>query len=168
LAAQQQRAQQIATALSVQPIPIISEVVIPEGASKEMADFLTTQADLSNRAAQLHNQQTPNADAVFQQQNAAALQAQQQRAQVMAAQSASVTLPMPPPLQIPPNATPQMAAFLTARDQLMRDQIQLQNQYATATPSAKQAAMQQWQQANAARTQQLQQLAQTLSSTPTN
>jgi hypothetical protein len=172
LAALQQQAQQLAAASAAawagQPMPLISEVEVPEGATPEMANFLATRADLSNRAAQLHNQQTPNAPTVFQQQNGAELQAYQQQAQVIAAQSAPVTMPLPPPLQIPPNATPQMAAFLTARDQIIRSQIQMQNQYANADPATRQAALAQWQQQNAAQLQQLQTLAQNLSTTTTN
>jgi hypothetical protein len=55
-----------------------------------------------------------------------------------------------------------------AQDQLMRNRIQLQNQYLNADPSVRLAIMQQWRQANAARFEQLQQLAQNLSTTITN
>ena len=169
-AAQQQRAKDLATASAsasaTQPLPTISEVQIPPGASQEMIDFLTTQADLSNRAAQLHNQKTPNADAVFQQQNATALQAQQQRAQVIAAQQPFVAVPIPSSAPMPPNATPQMVAFLTLHNQLVQEEAQLRNQYVTATPTAREEAMQQWRQQNASRFQQLQQQAQNISATP--
>jgi hypothetical protein len=50
----------------------------------------------------------------------------------------------------------------------MRAQIQLQNQYVTATPAVRDAALQQWQQQNDALFQQLQQLAQNLSTSTTN
>jgi hypothetical protein len=189
LAAQQQRAQDLATASAAaamgQPMPLISEVEVPEGASQTMGDFLVARAGLMNARAQIHNQVaaqvagqnlTPDQIAQieqtemaqFQQQQQAALQAQQQRAQTLAQESASQPQPMPPPLVIPPDATPQMAAFLTARDQLMRSQIQMQNQYANADPATRQAAMAQWQQQNAAQLQQLQTLAQNLSTSTTN
>jgi hypothetical protein len=92
LAALQLQAQQLAAASAAvwagQAIPLITEIEVPPGATQEMANFLATRADLLNRAAQLHNQQTPNADAVFQQQNGAELQTLQQQAQALAAQSA--------------------------------------------------------------------------------
>lgn len=172
LATLQQLAQQLATASAAasagQPMALISEVEVPEDATPEMASFLTTRADLWNRMAQLHNQQVPDAPLVFRQQNGAEIQSLQQQAQVVAAQAAQVALPMPPPLQIPSNATPQMTSYLTAHDQLMRSQIELQNQYIGSDPAVKQAAMQQWYQQNAANVQQLQQLAQNLSTASSN
>jgi hypothetical protein len=83
---------------------------------------------------------------LFQQQQGANVQLQAQRAQTLANESAQQPLPVPPPLVIPPGSTPQMVAFLTLRDQLMRWQIQLQNQYVTAAPAVRDVALQQWQQ----------------------
>ena len=163
LAAQQQRAQDMAaaslTAWMAHPLSMISEVQIPEGASPEMTDFLTTRADLHNRLAQLHNAQTPNADATFQQQNQAEIQAQTQRAAVIATQATpQAALPVPPPLVIPADATPQVRAYLVLSDQLMRERIALINQYVSSDPVTKNAALLQWQQQNADRFKQLQSL----------
>jgi len=66
---------------------------------------------------------------------------------------------------MPPNASPQMQAYLTARDQLMRADVAFENQHINDDPATKQAALQQWQQQNATQIQQLQQMAQTLSNT---
>lgn len=169
--AQVQRANDMAAvsnaAAAVQPRPMITQVTVPEGASQEMADFLTTQADLQNRRAQLHNAQTPNAAAVFQQQNSVEIAAQQQRAQDLGTQAASQPRPVPPPLVIPANTPPQLAAFLTLRDQLMRERIALWNQNLHATPEARQAALAQWQQQNASRLTQLQTSAVNLSTSST-
>lgn len=179
LANQQQLAQTLAAESAVQPLPVVAQPNIPANASPTLAAFLTTQATLANARAQLHNQLVNALPAevteeqvsamqqqemqLFQQQHATDLQAQQQRAQTLADESASQPLPVPPPLVIPPGSTPQMTAFLTARDQLMRAQITFSNQYVTATPAVRQAAMAQWQQQNAASFQQLQALAQNLS-----
>jgi hypothetical protein len=56
-----------------------------------------------------------------------------------------------------------LQAFLVARNALASARAQLWNQYLTADPSVRQAAIQQWQQQNAAQIQQLSQLAQALS-----
>ncbi len=171
-AAQLQRANDMAAASAAawaaHKIPIISEVTVPEGATQEMSDFLATRADLQNRMAQLHNAQVPHANAVFQQQNSAEIQAQAQRAQVIAAQTEIVARPAPPPLKVPPGATPQMQAFLTLRDQLMRASIAVRNQNISADTATRQAAMAQWRKQNAAQLQQMQTLATNLSSTATN
>jgi hypothetical protein len=147
--------------------------------SGTLGDFLTAQTSLANAYAQIHNQllqalpsevtqeqvnamQQQEAQ-TFQQQNAADLQLQAQRAQTLAAESASQPLPVPGPPVIPPGASPQLQAFLTARNALAANQAQLWNQYLTADPATRDAAMQQWQQQNAGSLLQLRQLAQELS-----
>jgi hypothetical protein len=169
-----QQTQALAAATPSQPLPTTTDVQIPDGATQQMSDFLTTRADLANRYAQLYNQQlqagsgnsaTANVTTLFQQQNAAEIQAQQQRVQVIAAQAAQQPLTMPPPLSLPPNVSPGLAAFLKARDQLKRDRIALSNQYLTATPAVRAAALQQWDQQNVSR---MQQLAQNLSNNTAN
>jgi hypothetical protein len=183
--AQQQRLDAIGVASAMRQMPV-SDPVIPANASQTLKDFLTTQATLANARAQIHNQivqqitasgQSPTLVQIsqmeqqqlqlFQQQHAADLQLQVQRAQALANASAQTVMPVPGPTVIPPNATPQLVAYLTARDQLARDQIQLRNQYVNADPATQQAAMQQWQQQNAIRFQQLQQQAQNLSQSST-
>lgn len=159
LQAQQQRAQALA-ASSAQPMPLIQQVVIPADATPEMEEFLTNRATLANNFALQQNQNpTATGAALLQQQNATLLQRQAQLARILATQS-QTTIPLPPPVQIPANATSQTAAYLTLRNQLMREQLQVQNQYAAAAPAVAEAALQQWRQTNASRFQQLQQLTQ--------
>jgi len=180
-AAQFQAAQQVALALSAatpeEPLASITEIEIPDGATQELSDFLTTQGDLYNRYARLYNQQLasalggaagPDATDLFAQQNAAEIQGQQQRADVLAAQSEQQAIPVPPPLSLPVGIGAQMQAFLTLRDQLMRAEIKMHNQYVGSPAAAIDAAEQQWRQQNAASFQQLQQLAQNLSAGASN
>lgn len=183
-AVQQQRAQDMAAQSSLEPMSAPGGPNIPANASQTLKDFLSTQVVLANARAQIHNQlldampldvtaeqisqMEQQARQLFEQQYGAQLQQQAQRAQTLAKESAPVAMPMPPPLQIPANATPQLAAYLTACDQLMREEIQVRNQHANAASSVTQAAVQQWRQQNAARFQQLQQLAQNLSTPTTN
>ena len=185
LAALCQQARDLAASL---PLPTVQPPTAPLNASAEMQEFLQNRATLVNSFAQLHNQalatgtaastsgsasQTSTVppsvdDAVtqqWQQQNAALLARQKQLAPVIANQEAQKTVLAPPPLVLPPNASSQLQAYLTARDQLMRDEIQLSNQYRLSDPSVRNAALQQWQQVNASRFAQLKQLAQALSQT---
>jgi hypothetical protein len=139
-------------------------VTIPPNSSPELKEFLQNRAMLSNKLAEWRAQnpngpQDPKLMAQFQQDNAALLQRQKQLAQVIAQQP----IPEPPPLQIPPNASPALKAFLTTRDQLMRDQIKVINQHRTDNPESRQAALQHWRQQNAALFNQLSQEAQALS-----
>ena len=169
--------QQLQTWSASQPqraMPIIQEISVPENATPEMVEFLTNRAQLANSRAQLHNQALTAGNAVanqttnqqWRQQNAALLQRQQQLAQVIAQQQAQTPMKLPPATpNIPANASPQLKAFLTARNQLMREEIQMRNQYATADPATRQAAMRQWRQQNAAQFQQLQQQARALAQT---
>jgi hypothetical protein len=176
--AQLGRAQAMAAASAAQTKPVTIQPNIPADASPTLRDFLTTQATLSNAHAQLHgqlmqtlpasatndrlNQKQQNEEQLFQQQHAGELKLQAQRGQLLAQESTQKATPMPPPLQIPPGATPQMTAFLTLKDQLMREEIQVSNQTVTSDVQTKVTAIQQWHQANAARFQQLQQLGQQL------
>ena len=178
-AALQQQAQAMAATSALQVTQTNLQANIPANASPTLTAFLTTQTALANARAQIHNQlvqaMPSNASAAqvnqmqqqemqtFQQQHAGDLQLQAQRAQTLANESAQTPLSVLPPLVIPADATPQMAAFLTTRDQLMRARRQFHNQYATADPATRQAAMQRWCQQNAALIQQMQQQAQSLS-----
>ena len=151
------------------PMPFLAGAGIPANASPEMKEFLQNRQTLMQKMAELR-QQNPGAapqdlQARFRQENAALFQRQQELAQKMGQQSSHNVLAAPPPLQIPPNASPQMKDYLTARDQLMRDQVAFMNQHRTDDPPARQAAMQQWRQQNATRFQQMQQLAQALAKT---
>ena len=141
---------------------------LPANATPEMKEFLENRTTLMQKMDELRQANPTDAQGVMQQfreQNKALLDRQQQLAQIISQQQAKNPLPEPPPLQIPPNASPQMKTYLTARDQLMRDQIAFMNQHRTDDPAARQAAMQQWRQQNAARFQRLQQQSQTLAQT---
>jgi len=181
-AAQQQRAQALATASALQMRRTNRQPNIPADASPTLKDFLTTQAALANARAQIHNQLVQQATAsgqsltlaqigkmeqranqLFQQQNAALLTLQTQRSQALANTAAQTVRPLPKPLVIPPNATPQMAAFLTTRYQIRRELVQMRNQYVTATPAVREAALRQWLKQNASLFAQLQQQEQSLS-----
>jgi hypothetical protein len=185
-AAQQQRAEVISAASALQLIRTNRQPNIPPNASQTLSDFLTAQASLANARAQIHNQLVQQITAsgqsvtpaqvsqmeqqealTFQQQNASTLQLQAQRAQALASASVQTPLRTSPPLSLPPNASSQLQTFLTTQNQLMQQRIQLQNQYANAAPSVRQAAMQQWQQQNAGLIQQMQQQAQNLSQAAT-
>lgn len=148
---------------------------LPANATPEMKEFMENRTTLMEKMAELR-QQNPSANgapdpkilAQFREQNKALFDRQQQLAQVIGRQQAKNPLPEPPPLQIPPDATPEMKTYLTARDQLMRDQVAFMNQHRTDEPPARQAAMQQWRQQNAARFQQLQQEAQAMAQNNTS
>jgi hypothetical protein len=184
LQAQQQLAQILALESALQPMPVITSVDIPANASSTLQDFLMGQASLANAGAQIYNQllqAMPSAVTeqdidsmeqqkvqLFQQQYAGDLQLQAQRAQILAAESASQPIPVPEPPVIPPDAPPQLQAYLTARNALATERAQLWNQYAAADPAVRQAAMQQWQQQNAGRLEQLSEMAQELSNSTAN
>ncbi len=180
LAAQQQRAQALSAASNAQPWPLAKQLPLPATLSPMLSNLLTTQTALANVHAQLHNQEmatqagqspTPaqkgqiheQEEQQFEQQNVSTLTLQAQQAQTLGEASAQASLPLPPPLQLPPNITPQLAAYLVLHDQMMREQIQVRNQYVAATPVAREAALQQWEQQNAGRVQQLQEQAEALS-----
>ena len=151
------------------PLPFMPGAGIPANASPELKEFLQNRQTLMQKMAELR-QQNPNANpqdlqARFRQENAALFQRQQELAQKMGQNNSNNVLAAPPSLQIPANASPQMKDYLTARDQLMRDQVAFMNQHRSDAPAARQAAMQQWRQQNAARFQQIQQLVQALSKT---
>ncbi|HUB67599.1 MAG TPA: hypothetical protein VL981_08950 [Candidatus Methylacidiphilales bacterium] len=150
------------------PMPFMPrQIHIPPNASPEMKEFLQNQQTLQQKMAQLRSQNNgvpaPQLFAQFRQENADLLKRQSELSQAIAKQRAQNPLPLPPPLQIPPNASPQLQAYLTARDQLMRDQMAFMNQHRADDSMTRQAAMQQWRQQNAPRFQQLQQLAQAAS-----
>jgi hypothetical protein len=181
-AAQEQRAEAMAITSALSLRRQNRQPRIPADASPALKDLLTTQAALANARAQIHNQLVQQATAsgqsptfaqvgkmeqqesqLFQQQNAAVLALQTQRSQVLANASAQTMRTVPAPLVIPSNATPQMAAYLTTRNQIRRGLVQIRNQYATATPAAREAAMQEWFKQNAGLIAQLRQQAQSLS-----
>ncbi len=103
----------------------------------------------------------PKMLAQFRQENAALLQRQRELAPILAQQGRS-PFAASSSFQIPQYASPQMAAYLTERNLLMRDQNTVMDQHRTDPPLARQAALQQWRQQNVVRLEQLQQEAQAL------
>jgi len=175
-AALNQQAQDLATNQPQSSLSVNPKASIPADASPQMKEFLQNQATLVKNFAQLHNQvqaatsPTIKKAALTQglQQNQALWQRQAQLTRVLVQQGQVAPASVSAPLPIPTNATPQIKAFLTARAQLVREQIQLRNQYATANPQVREAAMKQWRQQNATRLAQVNQLAQTLPTTTGN
>ena len=164
--AQMQQAQLLAAYEDFQPMSYVTGVTIPDDASSTMENFLVGNANLFNSLAQIHNQlvqaggQTISAqgdtslreseDQLFVQQNAAALQTQSVQATSLAQAAAHQPMPVPPPLVVPVDATPQMRAFLIARDQLMRGEVAVHNQYCAGSLTQLHAALEQFEQGNAA------------------
>lgn len=172
-ATQARRAQQIALQAALDPAPLMTSTAaaVPSGSSPTLAAALATRTKLINGRAEIHNQlvQTMPADAtaaqigqmqereeqLVEQRFGADQDVQIQQTQTVADDSAAQLQPLPPPRQIPPGATPPLAAFIALRDQLMREEVQLRNQYAAADPATRESAVQQWREQNASRFAQL-------------
>jgi hypothetical protein len=189
-ALQQQRAQSMAAASASRVQNENRHFRIPPNASPTLTAYLNTQAALANALARIHNQLVQQATAsgqsltsaqvsnlqiqetkLFHEQNGAALAQQKQQSQALANLSAQTIREVPAPAAIPPGTTPETAAYLTARSQMRREMVQLENQYANADPKVREAAMRKWSAQNAAALTQLQRQAQTLATgetTPTN
>jgi hypothetical protein len=167
--------QNIVVKITSTPLFEDTKASIPSGASSEMTEFLQNRATLENNFAKLHNQMLQanqagtgssstavDLEKLFHDQNEGLLKRQAQLDKIIAQQQAQKPLVMPPPLVIPSNASPQLKAYLVARDQLTRDRVQTMNKYRTANRQVQEAAMQQWQHQNADRLQHLRDLAQAL------
>ena len=134
-----------------------------------MKEFMQNRATLLQKMAELREQNpstngapNPHIFAEFQEQNAELLKRQRELAQIVGRQQDKGPLPTPTPLQIPPNTSPQVQSYLTARNQLLRDQIAYINQHRNDDPQTRMTAMQQWRQQNAPRFAQVQQMAQAM------
>jgi hypothetical protein len=173
---------EVASTLTLRPTN--TKPRIPANASSTLQNYLTGNAVLANAQAQIHNHLVQQATssggsssfaqvsqlqkqetALFKRQYATQIAAQAQLSKQLSSESTPILLPVPKVVTIPPNATPQMASYLTTRNQIRRELVQVRNQYATATPAAREAALQQWRQQNATQLQQLQQEAQNLAQT---
>jgi hypothetical protein len=162
------KAKNLSVPPSMRPWPLATGSQFPPDASPELKDFATTQADLSNKLAQFHNQRlqagivsTQPGDewTLFSQQNATELQTLQQQGKILVQKTVPQVLPIPSPSNPPAYLSPEQRAFIIAHDQIIREQTVLMNQYVAADAQTRAAAMQQWQHANAARLQQLKELA---------
>ncbi len=181
--AQRQQAWQLSAYSTAQPLESITDLVVPEGIPQTLEDLMVTSATLSNAFAQIHNQflqgmgstscqaltrAGQKAENLFQLQNAEALKMQMVRAKALSAQSTPQLLEVPPPLTLPAGFSSQLQALLVFKDQIMRAEIQLHNQYASCTPEQRQAAIDQWEQQNSAQFAQLHQLAKNLAQSTQN
>ena len=186
LAAQRQRAAALALATGMATRSTDKKIKIPADAPSDLKTFLEAQQALGSARARIHNQLVQQAVAsgkastlsdlsslekqeeqLFAQQNAATLKQQATRAQALASEMTRQTVAVPAAV-IPANATPAQAAFMQTRNQLHRSLAQLRNQYASATPAERDAALATWQEQNAALLKQLKQQAQSLSQSATN
>ena len=185
-ALQRQRAETMAITSALSLRPTNRQPQIPPNASQALKDFIRTQNTLANVRAQIHNQLVRQAtvsgqsltlaqvntmrsqeNQLFQAQNASPLTLQNQRSRTLANTSSFLVRPVPGTVVIPPNASSQMATFLTSRNQIRQGLVQIRNQYANATPAVRAAAMQQWSEQNAALLTQYRQEAQSLSQAST-
>ena len=146
----------------------------PANASPEMKEFLQNRATLAGNMAKLRGPgpetatspsgatalDTQNIARQFREQNKELLDRQAELSRTLAQQSSRNPMTLPPPLRMPPNATPEMQAYLTARDKIMRSQMEVMNNNRTADPQVRAVAMRQWQKENEAQIQQLQELRQ--------
>ena len=184
----QQEAQTLAAASTAQLEPTNRSANIPANASAALQAFLTTRTTLANARAQIHNQLIQQATASgqtltpaqvqqiaqqeetqYQQQYGAEEQVLAQQTQALAVESAQRAASLSSNLSaISSNASPPLAAYLTAKNKLNQSLAQLIGQYATADPQTRQAAILQWHQQNAAQFQQLQQMARNLQANPPN
>lgn len=176
LTAQQQRAQMIAAALPRHYLICVRPIYFPAGASQTVKDFLVAKSNLSNLRAQIYNQQLQSTgevndsqvEATFCTQNAGAVMQQVDRAQSLTREFTNRQNTMPPPLSLPANASPDLIAFLRLRDQVLRERIKIIKQHAADSSEVSSAALQQWDQQNRTRLQQMQQQAQVLANAQTN
>lgn len=175
----QQRALALSQAQELNARPTNRQPNIPPNASVALQEFLTTQTVLANARAQIHNQLLQPLSAksgelqvemirsqsmqIFHQQNAATLDLQRRRAEALAQESEPLSIRVPKDPIIPPNASPELAAVLTQRHALLLEYTQIQNQYIHASPTQRATALRQWREQSAARFEQFQQAAQTLS-----
>jgi len=166
LARQNQLALIISQQQQPNALPSPPALSVPPNAPPEMKEFLQNRATLAAKMAQFSSQNVGGSNSQtltqFQQQNAGLLARQNQLAQIISQQRNPNPLPQPPPLQIPPNASPQLQAFLKTRDQLVRGQATVMNQHRSDDPATQEAALAQWRQQNAALIQQFQQEAQAM------
>ncbi len=127
---------------------------VAQGAT--LSDSPSAASNAGSTATQLQQARKSQYDQ-FKSQNAALLAQQQRRMQALASQPRGAEAM--PPLMLPRKVTPQLVALLTFNYQLLQGRIQRENQYATATPAERDAALRAWDQQNAATLQQLQQQA---------
>jgi len=180
--AQAQRAQAMSLLSANDTVPTNGSIQLPSGLSSTGTVFLSGQLALARAFASDRTQElqgpsksggpltatqltlaNKSAIQTFVQENAAAITQQRQRAAALATDtSADVSLP-PSALVVPAGATASEISFLKTREQLRQQFAQFRKQYAAATPAAREIALKQWQEQNAALVEQFQNQAQNLS-----
>lgn len=182
LHAQDDRAQLVAAYADFKSLSFVLNVDIPDNATPELESFLVARANLHNQWAQLHNSLTGGVavslatDAaidktegtLFQQENASALKTEDQLSRQVAEESARQPLEIPPPLEIPADASPEQSAYLIAQDQYERDEITAHNQACTGDRAQLDATLEEWHRQNAPRLEQIRQMAEALTATNPN
>jgi hypothetical protein len=147
---------------------------IPADASPALTNYLNSQATLAAASALATGttRAVVSGSLISQTLNQAALQEtstrmlQAQRAQAISNGLDQRLKTVPAVIVIPAGTSAPMAAFLTARNQMRRSLIQLENQYASATPAVRQAALEAWYKQNAPQLAQLKQQTQNLFQAP--
>jgi hypothetical protein len=150
--------------------PQIPPTQFPPDASETMKAFLQERDrlhhDQQKTLSQLTNA-TPEEQHLalekWHEENAAALEAQQARAQQMSAENPVPRLHVPVTASIPPDATPELKNFLTQRHAFMKDQAEMMNQLENATPEQREQALENWHTQNASRLEAMQAAATQLS-----
>ncbi len=163
------------------PMDYVLEIRIPEDAASEMEDFLVGRANLQNLYAEVHNDlilqnsqaMTPESAAIleitqqeiFVQQNALALQKQTTLAIKLGDEASHETWDMPPPLTFPRDATPQIIAYLTVRNEIEQGQVAVHNRFCAGSQAQLETAVAQWNEQHADLLRKGNQLAQALAQT---
>ncbi len=141
---------------------------IPSDASPELKEFLQNRALFSKqmdqrREARAHERTASQDNSVLEPVDAALWKRQRELAQALSHQQGQSPL-MTSTARIPSDASPELKVYLTSRNDLMREEKAFMDLHESNDPAIQLAAMEQWRQQNVARYQQLQQLAQNLSS----
>ena len=155
---------------SPRPIPQPETAQVSSGQSESMKAFLLErdrlQQDRQKLIEALRTATPEERRKVMEKwhaENAPAHTAQQELAIKMGAEFRPPQLRIPPEPRIPENATPELREFLTARYALMKDQSEMMNQLADASPEERQQATQKWHEQSATRREAMQATASKLS-----
>ena len=187
LRAQAQRAQSMSQVSASATLPTSGIIRVPSGLSPTTTDFVNGQAALAQAFSSAHSRMTQNAGGAgatvssaqiarvdnsalqaYLQQNASLLSQQRQRAAAMAAYVSQRTPDAPSTLAMPAGLSQGQAEYLQTRNQLWQRFVQFQKQYATADPSIRATAFEEWRRKNIALIEQLQSQAQNLAQASPN
>lgn len=143
--------------------PSPHQAVLPVDSSDTLKTFLAARQQLQKGHAKMMaglKNATPEertqALEKWHQEHATELAAQQELAVKMGAESRPARLPILAKPRIPENATPELREFLTARHDVMKDQMELMNQLSDAPPEQQHHAMEKWNKQNSTRLEAMQ------------